>query len=111
MPRREIGGAISVISQNDLKRARQPFVLDALRSIPGLRIARTGGPGQSAKLYLRGAEPRQTVILVDGVSLRSPNDSNGYVLGSLSTANVERIEVLRGPQGSLYGPDAAGGGD
>ncbi|MFP6900146.1 MAG: TonB-dependent receptor plug domain-containing protein, partial [Opitutales bacterium] len=88
MPRREVGGIISVITRDDLNRARQPFVLDALRRIPGLRVARTGGPGQSAKLYLRGAEPRQTVILVDGVSLRSPNDANGYVLGTLSTANV-----------------------
>ncbi|MBL62645.1 MAG: hypothetical protein CMI30_04465 [Opitutae bacterium] len=111
MPRKQVAGSITIITAEDLARFRQPVLYDALRRVPGLRIARTGGPGQPVKLYLRGAEPRQTVVLIDGVSLRSPNDpnGNGYFLGNLSTANIERIEVLRGGQSSLYGPDAAGG--
>lgn len=108
-PRRQVAGSVAVITAEELARNGQPLLIDALRQTAGLRIARTGGPGQPAYWFLRGARPRQTVIQMDGVSLRSPNDSNGYILGTLSTANVERIEILRGPQSSIYGPDAAGG--
>ena len=107
--RHKVAGSVSVLTEEDITRSRQPLLHDVLRRVPGIRIARTGGPGQPTKLYLRGAEPRQTAILINGVSLRSPNSANGYVLGSLSTANIERIEILRGAQSSLYGPDAAGG--
>ena len=83
-------------------------VLDLLRTVPGLDVVQSGGAGTVTSLFLRGTNSTQTLVLVDGVPLNSPY-FGGTDLSAVSTANVERVEVVRGPFSALYGSEAIGG--
>jgi vitamin B12 transporter len=106
----EIGASISVISAEKLQRGQYNFVLDALQTVPGVAINQNGGFGGQASVSIRGATSAQTVILIDGVQMNDVSSPGGaFNFGTLDTAGIERIEVLRGPQAVLYGSDAIGG--
>jgi vitamin B12 transporter len=109
-PPREVGSAVSVVSGFDLSRAKKTFVLEALREIPAIFVAQNGGMGEASSVFLRGANSEHTLVLLDGVELNDPiNPSRSADLAHLFLANVDRLEILRGPQGPLYGSDALGG--
>jgi vitamin B12 transporter len=109
-PGREVASSVTVITGDELVRSRRSTVLDALWDIVGLSVNQNGGPGATASLSIRGANNEHTLVLLDGVELNDPiNPSRSYDLAHLSLNQVERIEVLRGPQSPLYGSDAMGG--
>jgi outer membrane cobalamin receptor len=88
--------------------ARQQFTLGAaLRSVPGLTLQQSGGPGTLTSLFIRGGESDYTLVLVDGV--RANSFGGGLDLSQVPLHDVERIEVLRGSQSALYGSDAIAG--
>jgi vitamin B12 transporter len=103
-----LGVAATVIDAAEIAASRATTVLDLLRTVPGLDIVQSGGPGTVASLFLRGTSSTQTLVLVDGVPLNSPY-FGGTDLSALSVANVERVEVVRGPFSALYGSEAIGG--
>ncbi|MGA2531875.1 MAG: TonB-dependent receptor [Candidatus Aminicenantales bacterium] len=109
-PGREVATSVTVITAGELARTRRTSVLDALRDVIGLTVTQNGGPGGTASLSIRGANNEHTLVLLDGVELNDPiNPSRSYDLAHLSVTQVERIEILRGPQSPLYGSDAMGG--
>jgi vitamin B12 transporter len=109
-PAREVGSAVSVISGFDLSRFKNTFVLEALKDAPSVSIAQNGGMGEASSVFLRGANSEHTLVLLDGVELNDPvNPSRSADLAHLFLANVDRLEILRGPQSPLYGSDALGG--
>lgn len=109
-PLSQVGSSVSVVSAEDIERNQQIFVLDALETLPGVSISQNGPFGGTASVSLRGVGGNNTVMLVDGVQLNDASSPGGaYNFGTLDTYNIERIEVLRGPQSVLYGSDAIGG--
>lgn len=110
VPAREVASSVTVIDREQIEQKQKQTVADLLRDVPGVQVTQSGGPGQTARVFIRGAESRHTLVLIDGVEVNDPSDvGNAFEFNYLSTDNIERIEVLRGPQSGIYGADAIGG--
>jgi vitamin B12 transporter len=104
------GSAITVIDEETIRKANPSSMADVLRQAPGLSLTETGGPGAVTPVRIRGADARHTLVLVDGVRVNDATSVGGdFDFGGLAPTDIERIEVLRGPQSALYGSDAIGG--
>jgi vitamin B12 transporter len=100
--------SVSIITRADIEREQPQDVLQALRSLPGVEIARSGGYGKLSSVFLRGAASNQVLVLVDGIRVGSATDGRA-AWEFIPINQVEHIEVVRGPRSSLYGADAVGG--
>jgi vitamin B12 transporter len=99
--------AVTVISGDDLRARGVTRVTDALREVPGAALVQSGSYGAVTSLFLRGGESRYTKVLIDGVPV---NSSGGFFdFSHLTTDNIDRIEIVRGPASVLYGADAVSG--
>lgn len=99
---------VSIVDRETLEASGATGLSDVLARLPGVEIARNGGPGNSGSVYLRGAESRFTAVYIDGVRVDSQS-TGGAVWEQIPLAQIERIEVLRGPAAAVYGSDAIGG--
>jgi vitamin B12 transporter len=100
--------AATVITREDIERREARDVSDILREVPGLAISRTGSPGKNTTLFVRGGSTKQALVLWNGVEMNNAYFS-GYDFGQLSSAGVERVEIVRGPFSALYGSEAVSG--
>ncbi|MCJ9427839.1 TonB-dependent receptor plug domain-containing protein [Kordiimonas marina] len=106
----DVGASISVVTKEELQRSQAAFVLDAVRSLPGVEISPNGAFGGQATVRIRGASADQSVVLIDGIQVNDTSSPGGsFNFGTLDTNGLQRIEVLKGPQAVLYGSDAIGG--
>ena len=108
-PAARVGSAVTVIDRAEIERRQAEFVSDLLRDVPGVAVSRQGPPGAVTEVRLRGAEANHTLVMIDGVEANDPAGASQFDFAHLMTADVERIEILRGPQSALYGSDAIGG--
>jgi vitamin B12 transporter len=99
---------ISVITADDLEQKQIERVADALREIPGLSVVQTGTPGQLTSVFMRGLRSEHTQVLLDGIPINQ-GLQGAFDFASLTTDNIDRIEVVRGSQSTLYGPRALAG--
>ena len=106
-PRSEVGSAVTVIDAGEIEQRNQVAVLDLLRTVPGVEVTQTGGPGKVATVRVRGGTGGQAAVLVDGIRVNSVTGGS-YDFSNMLAANIERIEVLRGPQ-ATYGSEAMTG--
>ncbi len=106
IPLSQASSAVTVITGAELQARQVTTVADALRQVPGLTIARSGGPGALTAMFPRGGESDYTLVFLDGIQLNV--FGGGLDLAHLATANIDRIEVVRGPQSALYGSNAIG---
>ncbi|MDY0291018.1 MAG: TonB-dependent receptor [Desulfuromonadaceae bacterium] len=107
----QVGGtSLSVITAADIEARQFHSLAQALRTVPGLQFSSTGGMGASSRVFMRGADTKNTLLLIDGIEVNDPADPNrGADLANISLDNVERIEVIRGPMSVLYGSNATAG--
>ncbi|MEM1229948.1 MAG: TonB-dependent receptor [Pseudomonadota bacterium] len=106
----EIGSSISIIDRERLDELAFPYALDALAHAPGVTINQNGAFGGQASVRIRGAASEQTLVLINGVPVNDTSTpGGGFNFARLDTENIERIEVLKGPQSTLWGTDAIGG--
>jgi vitamin B12 transporter len=105
-----VPAGITVIDRQTIEERGYVTLAEALAAIPGLRLVQTGGFGQQASAFLRGAQSRHVQVLLDGAPINDPSDPNGaFNFGNELLGDIERIEVFRGPASSLYGSGAIGG--
>lgn len=108
--RRDVGSSVTVIDPQEIENRQSVTVAEVLRGRVGLDVVRQGGVGGTTSVFLRGANSQQTKVIMDGIWLNDPsNPTRGFDFSNLTMANIERIEVIRGPQSILYGSDAIGG--
>jgi vitamin B12 transporter len=100
--------SVSVISGQEVVQRDQALVGNALRGSPGVDVTSFGSPGQTTFVTIRGSNPDQVLVLLDGVNVNTPTVGQ-FDFGNLTTDNLDRVEVLRGSGGALYGSEAIGG--
>jgi vitamin B12 transporter len=104
----DVPSAMTVIDRATIQQKRLATVADVLRLAPGLDVVRTGGLGGTTSVFLRGGNSSHTLVLIDGVPVNSAT-TGAFDFADLTTDNIERIEIVRGPQSTLYGSDAVAG--
>ncbi len=103
-PVSRIGVTLTVIDDRTLELEQQRDLVEVLRDVPGFNLSRSGSRGGVSSAFVRGGEPDHNLILVDGVQINRAGGS--FDLATLSTDGLERVEIVRGPAGALYGSDA-----
>ncbi|MEY2490389.1 MAG: vitamin transporter [Verrucomicrobiota bacterium] len=107
-PEDESPASVSVITARDLEITQTRRVADALREVPGVSVAQTGAPGQLTSVFTRGLRSEHTQVLLDGIPINQ-GLAGLFNFADLVVDDVDRIEIVRGPQSTLYGPRALAG--
>src|SRR5450432_3411711 len=109
-PEEQIASSITVVSADDIAARQLRSLPDVLKQVPGLNVVQTGGPGGQASVFMRGTNSNHTKVLVDGIDISDPSNPGGaFDFGQFLTQDIQKVEILRGPQSGLYGSDAIGG--
>lgn len=106
----DIPSSVTVVSGEEIEESGARTVAEVLETVPGLEFNSLGGVGQQQSLFLRGADPEHVVVLIDGIEVNDPSSpKRAFNWAHLPVDNIDRIEVLRGGAGALYGSDAMAG--
>ena len=105
----DVGSAVTVLTRDDIEHRQARYVADLLRAVPGFAVSHSGVLGSQTQVRVRGSEANQVLVLIDGVRANDPATGDEFRWEHLATANIERIEIVRGPQSALWGSDAIGG--
>lgn len=107
--RSQMASAFSVVGSQQLENRAPLLLSDMLRDVPGVAVSRNGVLGSSTQIRLRGSEANHTLVLVDGVEVNDAGQDDALNWGTLMATDIERVEVIRGPQSALHGSDAIAG--
>ena len=109
-PELDVASSVTVVTADEIAARQERTFAEVLKDIPGLNVVQQGGPGAETSVFMRGTNSNHTKVLVDGIDVSDPSNANAaFDFGQLLTQDIERVEVLRGPQSGLYGSDAIGG--
>src|SRR5262249_47392345 len=100
--------SVSVIDSGDIAHKQIERVSDALREVPGLAVVQTGSPGQLTSVFMRGLPSQDMQVLLNGVPINQ-GLAGQFDFANLTTDDIDRIEIARGPQSTIYGPHALAG--
>lgn len=110
VPTKEVASSYTIITSKDIETHQYQTIIDALKSVPGLSVAQSGSTGTLTSIFSRGASSNQTLVQINGIAINDPSSPGGAAnLANIPLDNVERIEIVRGPQSALYGSQAMGG--
>ena len=101
---------VTVITANEIEEKGFHSVAEVINAVAGISVAQSGGLGQQSSFFIRGADSGKVLVLLDGMRLNDPSTTNGTaLLDSLSTTNIERIEIIKGGLSSIWGSNASAG--
>ena len=111
LPISAVSATVTVVTRDEIESSHARNVGELLLNVPGLHVSRTGGAGGRSSVSIRGGDPNFTLVLIDGVAANDITDILGgsFDFSTLSTVNIERIEIVRGPLSSIYGSEAMSG--
>ena len=107
----DIAANVTVLKREEFDVEKPAKLADVLARVAGVHVDQVGGRGGTGSVYVRGADPNYTLVLVDGVRVNDPTNARGgsFDLSALDMADVERVEIARGPYSAVYGGDALAG--
>jgi len=105
----DIGSSVTVITREEIEQKQVKYLSELLRDVPGFSVSQAGGAGSQTQVRVRGAEANQLLVLMDGVRANDPAASGEFQYQFALTSNIERIEIIRGPQSATWGSDAIAG--
>lgn len=106
---RDVASSVTVITREQIEQRQVKYLSDLLRDVPGFAVSQSGGPGTLTQVRVRGAEANQLLVLIDGIRANDPASGDEFQFQFATTANIERIEIIRGPQSAIWGTDALAG--
>ena len=106
---RDVASSVTVISREEIEQKQVKYLSDLLRDVPGFSVSQAGGAGSQTQVRVRGAEANQLLVLMDGVRANDPAASGEFQYQFALTSDIERIEIIRGPQSATWGGDAMAG--
>jgi vitamin B12 transporter len=102
----DVAGSITIIDRAEIEQRQVKYLSDLLRTVPGFAVSQSGGPGTQTQVRVRGSEANHILVLVDGIVVNDPASADEFQFQYALTSNVERIEILRGPQSATWGTGA-----
>jgi len=106
----ELANSFTIITAKQIKSFRKNSLLDILKDVPGLTVIESGNHGSLTSVFLRGAASQHALVLINGIKVNDPTSpTGGFDFSNISPDEIERIEIIRGPQSTLYGSDAIAG--
>jgi len=109
-PEMQVASSITVVAADEIADRQIQTLPDLLKGVPGLNVIQTGGPGGQTSVFMRGTNSNHTKVFVDGIDVSDPSSAtSSFDFGQFLTQDIEKVEILRGPQSGLYGSDAIGG--
>ncbi|WP_444930947.1 TonB-dependent receptor plug domain-containing protein [Microbulbifer sp. SSSA002] len=108
-PLRQVATSVTILDEEQLKARGLASLADVLRSVPSVSVSNNGGMGKATSLRVRGESGFRTLVRIDGIDISDPTGTQGGAhIEHIMSSNLQRVELLRGPQGMLYGADAGG---
>jgi vitamin B12 transporter len=109
-PAVQVASSVTIVTAEEIAARQIRTLPDLLKEVPGLNVVQSGGPGGQTSVFMRGTNSNHTKVLIDGIDVSDPSSPNAsFDFGQLLTQDLQKVEVLRGPQSGLYGSDAIGG--
>ncbi|MBI3815531.1 MAG: TonB-dependent receptor [Nitrospinae bacterium] len=105
---KEVTQDITVITKDDIEKKGIEFITDVFRSVPELNLVQNGGAGKNATVILRGGSSEHILIMIDGVKVKSTT-TGSFDFSGINVEDIERVEIVKGPQSTLYGSEAMAG--
>ncbi len=107
-PLKETASSVTIVRLEDIRGRNIVSVTDMLRELPELNLIQNGGPGKNATVFLRGGGPEHVLVMIDGVKVNSTT-TGSFDFSGLTVDDIERIEIVKGPQSTIYGSEAMAG--
>lgn len=105
-----VASSVTVITAEEIETRQWRTLPEVLQHVPGLQVVQSGGPGGQTSIFMRGTNANHTKVIIDGIEVNDPSNPNGsFGFTQIPASDIERVEVLRGPQSGVYGSDALGG--